>query len=172
MPAKKAAEVIPSKTPLQVKVPGTETELNLSHLSPQIAAELASGLSDAEAVCERYGISPEQWETLRKNVTFRRMLTEALQVWRGDLNAGQRITKKAEIALEEAIIVLDTLAHNPSVSPGDRIDAVKQLESLTGRKQKEVGAPGGGGGFSLNINIGHGVAPVSVEGRVLEAPSE
>lgn len=172
MPAKKAGEGLPAKTPPQVEVPGTGTELNLASLSPQIAAELASGLATPASVCEQYGLSDAQWEVLRTNKAFRKMLTEALQVWRGDMNAGQRITKKAEIALEESIMVLDTLAHSTHVSPGDRIDAIKQLESLAQRKQKEGAVAGVGGGFSLNINIGGGLAPVAVEGRVLEAASE
>lgn len=172
MPAKKAGEGLLVKTPQQVEVPGTGTELNLASLSPQIAAELASGLATPESVCEQYGLSEVQWDALRTNRTFRKMLAEALQVWRGDMNAGQRITKKAEIALEESIMVLDTLAHSNAVAPGDKINAIKQLESLAQRKQKEGSTGGVPGGFSLNINIGGGAAPIAIEGQVLEASNE
>lgn len=150
-------------------VPGTDTELEIGDLSAQIAAELAAGLIDAEGVCEKYGLSPTQWERLRKNPIFREMLKEAVRTWRGELNAGQRITKKAEIVLEEAIPILDTMIHNASLHPDSRLNAIKQVESLTGRKAKEQGGPAGGL-FNLTINIGKGKG-VTLEG-VAEPISE
>lgn len=153
----------PGKTSEVVTVPGTATELELSDLSPQIAAELASGLIDADGVCQSYGLTPEQWERMRKNPVFRSMLKEAMYTWRGELNAGQRITKKAEIVLEEAIPILDTMIHNALLHPDTRLSAVKQVESLTGRKAKEANQGGGGAGFALNINIGGGER-VTIEG--------
>lgn len=163
--AAKQAVAVSDKT----VVPGTDTELDISDLSPQIAAELASGLIDAEGVCEKYGLTPDQWERLRKNRTFRDMLKEAVQTWRGELNAGQRITKKAEIVLEEAIPILDTMIHNEKLHPDSRLAAVARVESLTGRKAKEQGGAAGGL-FNLTINIGKGKG-VTLEG-VAEPVSE
>lgn len=157
--ATKQAVAVSDKT----VVPGTDTELDISDLSAQIAAELAAGLLDAEGVCEKYGIAPAQWERLRKTPAFRDMLKEAITVWRGELNAGQRITKKAEIVLEEAIPILDTMIHDPKMHPDSRLNAIKQVESLTGRKAKEAGGGGGAGMFNLVINIGKGKG-VTVEG--------
>lgn len=163
---------LPAKTDTQVEIPGTGTALDLSDLSPQIAAELASGLADADSICRQYGLTPEQWDRLRRNKAFRAMLAEALQVWRGELNAGQRITKKAEIVLEEAVPILDGMIHNPQLHPDTRLNAIKQVESLTGRKAKEQGAAGVPGGFALNINIGAGRERVTIEGKVVEPSNE
>lgn len=119
--------------------------------------ELAAGLSDAKAIRERYGISDAQWQTLSKNKTFRQMLAEAIQTLKGDLNAGVRITKKAEIVLEDAIPVLDNIIHNPTMIAQARIDAIKELRTLSGRGAKDGSVvPMVGGGFTLNINIGAG----------------
>lgn len=146
-------------------VPGTDVSLPLSSLSAQIATELAAGLSDAKGIRERYGVSSDQWDKLRVNPAFRRMVEEALQTWTGDLNAGQRITKKAEILLEDALPVLDTLAHSIQVPPETRINAIKQMESLTGRKAKDAAnaQAGNTAPFVLNINIGEGRA-LTIEG--------
>lgn len=143
------------KTSSQVTLPGTDTSLDLSALNAHIAAELAAGLSDAAAVRERYGISMKQWETLKKSPVFRRMLAEAVQALRGDLNAGARIQKKADIVLEDAIPAYDAMIHDPQIPAQARIDAGKLLAQLAGRtaKQSEGGAPTGSG-FTLNINIG------------------
>src|SRR5690554_183850 len=148
------AQTLP-KSSSQVTLPGTDASLDLSALNAHIAAELAAGLSDAAAVRERYGISMEQWETLKKSPVFRRMLAEAVQTLRGDLNAGARIQKKADIVLEDAIPAYDSMIHNDQIPAQARIDAGKLLAQLAGRtaKQGEGGAPAGGG-FTLNINIG------------------
>jgi len=155
-----------------VTLPSTGVNLTLSNLHAQIAAELAAGLCDADGAKERYGISDAQWELMRSNPTFRAMLTEALQTWGGELNAGQRITKKSEIVLEDAIPILDSIAHSPDIHPSVRIEAIKQMESLTGRKTKEA-VGGGGVGFTLQINIGDGKRGMVIEGTpVKEIPNE
>lgn len=148
----KAGSLTEAKTAGDVVPEGTETPLDLFALSAQIAAELAAGLSDAASVRERYGISEAQWNVLKANPAFKNLLREALRTWRGDMNAGQRITKKAEIILEDALPVLDSIAHNTDHPPLARIEAVKHMGVLAGRSQKTDGGPAGGG-FVLNINI-------------------
>ena len=150
------------KTSEEIVHPAANIPLDLGHLKAQIAAELAAGLIDGEGVQERYGLSPEQWELLRMNPPFRAMVAEALQTWAGDMNAGQRITKKSEILLEDSLPVLDEIAHNPSIVPSVRIEAIKQMESLTNRKAKVEGGSSSSG-FTLQINIG-GRPGVTLEG--------
>lgn len=135
-----------------VSVAGTDTPLDLSSLNAHIAAELAAGLSDAKAIRERYGISAAQWDILKKNPAFRAMLAEAVRTMRGDLNAGVRIQKKADIVLEDAIPTYDKMIHDDSIPAASRIDAGKFLAQLSGRTAKDP-APAGGGGFTLNINF-------------------
>lgn len=160
-------------TPATIQPAGTGVNLELADLNAHIAIELAAGLSDAAAIRERYGISDAQWETLSKNKTFRRMIVEAMENLRGDMNAGARITKKAEIVLEDAIPVLDGIIHNPQMVAQARIDAIKELRTLSGRGAKDGSIPAAaGGGFTLNINIGAGrevhVIPAQAPRPVIE----
>ena len=166
-----SARLTPKTSSTQVQLPGAEASLDLSALSAHIAAELAAGLSDAAAVRERYGISLEQWDTLKKSPIFRDMLREAVHVMRGDLNAGNRITKKAEIVLEDAIPAYDGMIHDSNVPAQARIDAGKLLAQLAGRNTKE-GAPAPmGGGFTLNINLG-GREKLVIEGKALPVTAD
>lgn len=167
-----SARALP-KTSLQVQPPGTEASLDLSGLNAHIAAELAAGLSDAAAVRERYGISLEQWDTLKKSPTFRRMLTEAIREFGGDMNAGNRIQKKADIVLEDAIPAYDGMIHDANIPAQARIDAGKLLAQLAGRtaKQGEGGAPAGGG-FTLNINLGGGREKLVIDGKNLPVAAD
>lgn len=168
MPAK-----LVKKTEQEVTVPGTETCLDLSSLSAHIAAELAAGLSDAASVRERYDISEAQWDILRKNPVFREMLREALVKLRGDLNAGKRITLKSEIALEDSIPVLYTMAHDSQIPAASRVEAVKTMAALAGRNMKGEASPisAAGGGFAINIQINTGTEEkvISVEGNAQAA---
>lgn len=147
----------PATRNTQVTVPGTDASVDLSALNAHIAAELASRLSDGASVRERYGISDAQWKTLVNSPVFRSMLREAIEQWDGQLNAGARIQKKADIVLEDAIPAYDGMIHNKDIPAQARIDAGKLLAQLAGRTAKAEGTGAGvGGGFTLNINVGGG----------------
>ena len=145
-----------------------DTILELSHLSPLICMELAAGLSDPESVCEKYDITPAQWERLRINPTFLSMMNEATLAFAGDINAGKRITKKAEILLEESLPILHRIMTRPDASTQAVLDTVKQLTVLAGRTQKAEGAGAAGGGFNVAIHINTGDGNTRVEGQLIE----
>jgi hypothetical protein len=171
-----AAAKLVSKTEQQVSVPGTDAHLDLSSLSAHIATELAAGLSDAAAIRERYEISQEQWDMLKRNPVFREMLRESITRLRGDLNAGKRITLKAEVALEDSIETLYVMAHDKEVPATARVESIKTMAALAGRNMKGEavpGAGGGGGGFAINIQINTGSEEkvISVENTQLSLPS-
>jgi len=132
--------------------------------------ELAAGLSDPESVCTKYNITPAQWERLKINETFVGMMKEASVAFAGDINAGKRITKKAEILLEESLPILHKIMSRPDASTQSVLDTVKQLGVLAGRTARgaEVGAGGGGSGFNVAIHINTGGDDARVEGAVIE----
>lgn len=131
-----------------------DTILELSHLSPLICMELAAGLSTPEGVMEKYEISEAQWARLKVNPTFIGMMKEAELAFKGDANAGKRITKKAEILLEESLPILHRIMTSGESSSQAILDTVKQLAVLanrTGRAMEGVGV--GGPGFNVSIEI-------------------
>lgn len=161
----------PRKTSSGIQLPGVDVPLELDALNAHIAAELAAGLSDAAAIRERYGISPTQWDTLRRSPVFRGMVAEAIKEFGGDMNAGVRIQKKADIVLEDAIPAYDRMIHNAEIPAQARIDAGKLLAQLAGRNQKASEGGGGGGGFTLNINLGDNKS-VTIDGKATPVASE
>ncbi len=131
-----------------------ETELELEHLSPLICMELAAGLSTPEGVRDKYEITEEQWLRLRNNPTFVQMMKEATLAFAGDMNAGKRITKKAEILLEESLPILHKLMTAPEASSGTIIDVVKQLTVLAEKGPKGKQGDGQvGPGFNVQIEV-------------------
>lgn len=128
-----------------------DTELELVHLSPLICMELAAGLSTPEGVKDKYGITPGQWLRLQQNPTFLKMMKEATLTFSGDMNAGKRIVKKAEILLEESLPILHRLLAAPEASTGTVVDVVKQLKEIAGIGGR--GIPGGGAGAGPGFNV-------------------
>lgn len=147
----------------EVVFPGTDTALPLDALKASIVMELAAGLTDADGVKERYGISEAQWAILRRTPIFRQMLKEAIERLGGDTNAGARIKLKADVLLEDNLGVLDQIANDREVQSQARIEAIKTMAQLTGRQNKEAVQGGGGGAFNLQIVIG-GAPTVTVSG--------
>jgi len=146
-----------------------DTILELAHLSPLICMELAAGLSDPESVCDKYNITSAQWERLRINPSFVGMMKEATLAFAGDANAGKRITKKAEILLEESLPILHRIMTRDDASTQSVLDTVKQLTVLAGRTQRQAeGAGASGGGFNVAIHINTGEGQTRVEGEIIE----
>lgn len=133
------------------------TDLDLEHLSATICAELAAGLSDAAGIRAKYQISQAQWNKLKVSPAFRSMLAEAVREWQGDLNAGKRITKKAEIMLEDSLPVLYEIAHDKESPRQQRLDAVKSMGVFAGKTNSRGEAAGNQGpgntGAVINITI-------------------
>lgn len=161
------ARATPKTSPTQLQVPGTDASVDFSLLNAHIATELATGLSDATSIRERYGITDPQWDTIKKNPAFRAMLAEALQKWRGDTNASARIQLKADIVLEDAIPAYDNMIHNANVPASERINAGKLLAQLAGRTSREGAAGPISGGFTLNINLHGSSEKLVIDGQAL-----
>ncbi len=146
-----------------------DTILELAHLSPLICMELAAGLSDPESVCNKYEITEGQWERLKINPTFVGMMQEATLAFSGDANAGKRITKKAEILLEESLPILHKIMTRADASTQSVLDTVKQLTVLAGRTQRKAEGIGDqGGGFNVAIHIHTGEGQTRIEGEIIE----
>jgi hypothetical protein len=141
-----------------VTVPGTDTQIELGDLKASIAAELAAELCEPEDIRKRYGLTHGQWNKLRQNPMFRGMVMDALKTFRGPLAAGARITKKAEIMLEDSLADLYGMIKDATTPSSERVKSIQTLADLAGRgkgSNPEQGK-GGGTGFTLNINVGDG----------------
>ena len=132
------------------------TYIDLASLSATICAELAAGLADAQGIKAKYKISDGDWDVLKRSPTFRGMLKEAIQEWKGDLNAGKRIVKKAEIMLEDSLPVLYDIAHDGESPRQQRIDSVKTMKDLARPNGGKDAAAGLVGGAQINIIIDTG----------------
>lgn len=150
-----------------------DDQLELSHLSATICAELAAGLADADGVKEKYGINDAQWRRLKSSPLFRAMLKEALGKFHGDMNAGKRITMKAEILLEDSLPILHRTIHDNDGAIASKLDAVKQLTVLAGKSGNQAGKGGLlGQGFNVIMHINTGGGQDAVPHVLIEQDPE
>jgi hypothetical protein len=123
-------------------------------LSPQIAAELAAGLSSKEDICARYEISEPDWDALRTNPIFRGMVKEAMREFSGDMNAAKRTRLKANILYEDLLPEMYALVKDISMPSNSRVEAAKLLAKTGGVDSPEKENTGAAGNmFQVNINF-------------------
>jgi hypothetical protein len=87
------------------------------------------------------------------------MVREAIKAFQGSVNAGKRITLKAEVMLEDSLADLYGIVKNLETPSGERIKAVQTMAELAGRGKGAAVADAGNSapkGFTLNINVGDG----------------
>ena len=150
-----------------------DDQLDLSHLSATICAELAAGLADADGIKQKHELSDAQWDRLKVTPAFRNMLKDALQKLSGDMNAGKRIMMKAEVLLEDSLPVLDKVIHDREGSTQSKIDSIKQLTVLAGKTGK-IDAEGNniGQGFNVSIHINTGDGQEAQPITIIDQPAE
>ena len=143
-PAEDALEAVPTHI----------TTTPAREFSPNLAAELASGLLPPQEVFDRYGINEDEARTMLKAPEFRAMVKQAKQDWEAADNAEKRIRVKARMALEELLPSQFRLAMDEGNTPAGRNEAVKIIKNLAGMDRTEGEGGGTGERFVVNINLG------------------
>jgi len=130
-----------------------DDSVDFMQLSPTICVELAAGLTTQDEILRKYNLTEDQWERMKKSPFFKKMLKQSIEKLSGDLNASHRITLKSELMLEDALPVLDEIAHSKDMATAARLDAIKQMAANAGRNKNGAEGGPGGGGFAVNISI-------------------
>lgn len=130
-----------------------DASVDFMQLSPTICVELAAGLCTQDEIKDKYELTDEQWDRMKDSKFFKKMLKQAIEKLAGDMNAGARITLKSELMLEDALPVLDEIAHAKDLPSAARLDAIKQMAANAGRNKTNAEGGPGGSGFAINITV-------------------
>lgn len=138
-----------------------------------LAAELAMNLASPEDILQRHGITRDEFAVLTKRPEFRNLYAEAKRIWTSETNTGERIRAKAKLALEDALIQLVRMIHQPDSPHQAKIESVKQLARLSGM---DTPTPQAQERFSLVIKLPSATAApaqsITIEGETLALPAE
>ena len=118
----------------------------------QLALELATGLYPAPTVFAHHGFDKAGALALLNDAQFRTMIGEYKKLWNSPMNATERVRLKSAVAVEDGLSELHRTFHDVTLPAAARMEAFKQLVSLSDMAPKP-NATATGERFHLTINL-------------------
>lgn len=145
------AQIVPTVT-----VPVTPPEIS-AKLTPvllgALARELAVGLREVPDILAEFNVSSADYEKLKSNEFFTKVVDLARIEWHGAANTANRLQLEAASAAEEALPQVYARAMNGKEPLNHVIDFMKWLADVGGLK-KDPGRGQPGERFKITINLG------------------
>lgn len=148
---------VTQKQPPILRLPnfvGPEKGRAQSMLSPAIGllvADLSAGLEPLPTILRRYQLSKSQFTALLADPTFRAAIKAQREMFHATANLPDRIRFKAQLAVEELLQDMFTIAAGANHPPAARVAAFNQIKNLTGLERPEAPAPKQRFGLTINI---------------------
>ncbi len=146
--------------------------VSMDDMRPRLAAELAAGLLPIGDILTRFDLTKQQLGKLLADPGFRRAIVDYREQWRDAGNARERIRVKAALAVEEGLIELYNMYINPELNPSARLDAYKQLVTLSATAPVKDVPENSGPQFSVTFNIPGAEQPLTIQGSANPVPSQ
>jgi hypothetical protein len=134
----------------------------------RIAEELAMRIEPAPKVLARHEVTPAEYAVLRSTPAFRTHLREALSRWQSPAMAPERIAAKAVTLVESALPGMAGIIEDDKAPAAARVGAFGQIRALSGLGDKDRDAGREREKFVLNIVLGQGASPLTLEGAVAD----
>ena len=118
---------------------------------PTLPIEIALRTSPVDAVCEAYGISPEEWALIVEDPTFQNDMLRATEMLKED---GVSFKLKAQLQANQLLQTSWNLIHNDLTPPNVRADLIKSTVKWAGLEpQPATAGQVAGNGFTIAINF-------------------
>lgn len=113
--------------------------------------EVAMRTAPVRRICEAYGLSEEDWDTLRYNPTFIADVLAASEALRKD---GVSFKMKARLQAEALLATSWQMIKDKETPGAVRADLIKATVRWAGLDDPKGTAGGGGNNFQINLNLG------------------
>lgn len=122
----------------------------------RIAREIAMDLNTVETILENYQLTTKQWEDLKSDPNFLRLLEAEVASWNAAGNTQERTKLKAGMLVEEWLTEANARIHDGKELLSAKTEVVKVLARIANMGQERGEQAGGAGGqrFSVTINLG------------------
>lgn len=151
--------------PNALSVTITEEQARLMHT---LAQEIARGYLEHEQILKNLGLSDDDYDAIERTGIFKRLLAQATAEWNSATNTAKRIKLKSQWAIEETIPTMVAFMTDPKEPLSARVETFKTIARIGQLGNPEPPAAGeGGSGFHIEINIGQGVAPITIDSAPL-----
>lgn len=130
----------------------------------RVARNLAQGIYPLEQVLEFCQVDPRDFNTWKDHPRFIQYLSAESEQWSNATNAHERTKVKAGIILEGFMLDAGAELADRKLPLNHRVELGKLLAKIAGMGEpKLMAGAGGGGGFTLQINIAPGQPPVQIK---------
>lgn len=135
-----------------------------------LVADLASGIHDYSTIAMRWGFTTEAalFDFLSTHPPVVARVKQLKATRDSDQGTAERVKLKSQIAYEETIPSLVSIAKNQQAQPKDRIEAMKELRQSGAIGVVKDGASSGGTQFNLTIMFPAGAKTITT---VVDAPT-
>jgi len=121
----------------------------------RIAREIAMDLNSIETILKNNQLTASDWEKLKLDPRFLRLLESEVTAWEAAGNTHERTKLKSSALLEEWLLEANARIHDPKELLSAKTEVVKLLARIAGMGNER---PDGGGvvgeRFSVTINLG------------------
>lgn len=145
------------KTPALVTVAVTPAPLPESFDTPaaaMLARDLAIGMYDEAVILKKAGITREQYETLRTNEWFQKLVEQMAIEWNSPKNAQQRLATLSAVGLETVLPDVIARAKVKNEPLQGVAQLVKVLADMAGANSQNRQNNAPAEKFSITINLG------------------
>ena len=122
----------------------------------RIAREIALDFKDIETILEHHKLSPNDFEKIKKDPRFLRLLEGEILAWNAATNTHERTKLKAAALVEEWLTEANARIRDANEPLSAKTELVKLLTRIAGMgiETAAVNASQGGERFIVNINLG------------------
>lgn len=125
-----------------------------SDLYFKLAREIAVDLHEIETILKNNQINPDEWETIKTDPAFGRILSACVEAWNRAENTSERVKLKSGVLIEEWLLEANARIHDTKELLTAKTEVVKVLANLAGMGKAAPAEGGGGQRFSVTINLG------------------
>ena len=142
----------------------------------KLAREIACDFFPIEEVLKKHKINSNQFERLKRDPRFQKILESEILSWHSAGNTAERTKLKAAALLEEFLPEANERIHDRNESLSAKTELVKTLARIAGVGLDRADINGAGEKFSVTINLGADhklsfektVTPKVIDGEVVK----
>lgn len=135
----------------------TETQEDLDQIMRVVARNVAMGIHELGQILAFCNVDPRDFTRWQSNPRFLKYLKAEQEAWENANNVGERTKLKSGIIIEEWLPEAYVELKDRKIPLNQRVELGKLIAKIAGMGEPKgigVGVNDGGGGFTLQINIG------------------
>lgn len=119
-----------------------------------LAREIAADLRTVNEILEIHKVTTPEWERIRTNPQFTKLLQSCIEEWNSAGNTPERIKLKSLIFIEEALPEFYSRAHDPKETLTAKTEVLKTVSRLAGVGGNAGDQVNAGERMVVTINLG------------------